>query len=202
MIQYPSRIFFSRWEKQDEENKWMYTSAHTLAVHAKQVFFKNYPSEIGWWKKWNVIELHGHQSPTLHFVEYENFGTHPFPKEIKRFAYYPNQKQVVELKIVDPYIIHESYKIVPKEGMGEQDPLKNPVDRKRWFERCIELYKDFQEHNLIEHPQAHYQSGWNSLLKIKGLGIFNLPDKSHPTQISGWKISPIEVHAEVSFGDL
>ena len=64
MIQYPSRIFFSRWEKQDEDNKWLYTSAHTLAVHAKHVFFKNYSSEIQWWKEWNVIELHGHQSPT------------------------------------------------------------------------------------------------------------------------------------------
>jgi hypothetical protein len=202
MIQYPSRIFFSRWEKQDDENQWLYTSAHCLAVAAKNIFLKTFKDELDWWKKWNVIELHGHAAPTLHFVEYALFGSHPFPQESRRFVFYPSQRQVVELKILDPYILHKSYLLIPEDGMGSQDPLNNPVDRKRWFERCDELYRDFDTHHLIDHPQAHYQTGWKELLNLKGLSVFNLPTEEKPTQIQNWKVSPIEVHAEVSFGDL
>lgn len=202
MLQYPSRIFFSRWEKQNDDNKWLYTSAHTLAVAAKRMFQKTFVDDLDWWSKWNVVELHGHHTPTLHFVEYELFGTHPFPKEVRRFAFYPSQKQVVELKILDPYLLHHSYKLVPETGLGKQDPLSNPVERKRWFERCEELYRDFADHHLIDHPQSHYKSGWDELLKIKGLSVINLPTIEEKNKISGWKVSPTEIHAEVSFGDL
>lgn len=204
MIQYPNRIFFSRWEEKDEENKWLYTSAYTLASAAKKYFHKAYADKediLDWWKKWNVIELQGYDSPRLAFVEYDHFGVHPFPKEVRRFVFYPESKEIIELKILDPYILHHSYKLIPQEGIGN-DPLKNKVDRKRWFGRCDELYRDFEIHNLVDHPQAHYLSGWEDLLKIKGLEVLNLPDRDHPFRIDKWSVQPIEVHSECSFGDL
>ena len=157
---------------------------------------------LSWWDKWNVIELHGHESPKLHFVEYEFFGTHPYPIEKRRFVFYPYDQEVVELKILDPFILHHSYLLVPHSGMGKKDPLKNPKDRKRWFEKCDLIYRDFDDQNLIDHPQAHYLSGWKELLKIKGLEVINLPNNENPLSIDNWKVQPIEIHAECSFGDL
>ena len=202
MIQHPNKIFFSRWEEKTEENKWLYTSAYTLASAGKKLYFKTFSEENKeWWAKWNVIELHGHKSPKLHFVEYEHFGIHPYPKELRRIVFYPN-KEIVELKILDPFILHQSFNLVPVSGLGEKDPLKNPKDRKRWFEKCDLLYRDFEDQNLIDHPQAHYLSGWNELLSIKGLEVVNLPTKDKPFSIDNWKVQPIEIHAECSFGDL
>lgn len=204
MIQYPNRIYFSRWEEATEESRWLYTSAYTLASAAKQYFMKTYaekPEIIEWWQKWNVIELHGYDAPRIAFVEYEYFGIHPFPKEIRRFVFYPQNKEIVELKILDPYILHHSHKLVPEKGI-KNDPLRNPKDRQRWFNKCTLLYDEFKQHHLIDHPQAHYVSGWKELLTLKGIEIINLPDEHNLNSIDNWKVQPIEIHAECSFGDL
>lgn len=205
MIQYPNRIFFSRWEDQTDDTKWLYTSAYTLASAAKRFFLQTYaknPATLAWWKNWHVIELQGYDSPKVAFVEYEYFGVHPFPKEIRRFVFYPNQKEVIELSILDPYILHKSHDLIPRTGMGKDDPFRNPKDRTRWFDRCEELYRDFAIHHLIEHPQAHYESGWKQLLELKGLDVRNLPDIENPLRMDKWNVQPVEVHSECSFGDL
>jgi hypothetical protein len=205
MLNYPNRIFFSRWEEQTEDNKWLYTSTYTLAAAARKFFRKTYgkkPDTLEWWSKWNVIELQDYDSPKVAFVEYEHFGVHPCPKELRRFVFYPNQCEIIELKILDPYILHRCHELIPTQGMGKQDPLKNPKDRTRWFSRCEELYRDFDVHNLVDHPQAHYESGWKQLLELKGLEVQNLPDEDHPLRMDKWIVQPVEVHAECSFGDL
>ena len=91
MLEYPGRIFFSRWEKPDEENGWLYAIAYRMAVRAKQAYFRKNPEGENWWNAWNVLEIHGRQNPRLHVVEYEHFGVHPFPEEKKRLVYYPQE---------------------------------------------------------------------------------------------------------------
>jgi len=200
MIQKPGQIFFSRFEKKNEENHWTYTSTYTLAIAAKKLFMESYPTDADWWKKWNVIELHGYEKPTLHFVEYPLFGVHPFPTERRRFCFYPYQRSIVELKILDPFILHHSFKLVPEKGFSG-DPLNNPKDRTRWFACCDELYHGLEKHNLVDHPQASYESGWRELLNMKGVAIRNLPDENTPMSISKWKVEIVD-GTQANFGDL
>ena len=202
MIQKPSRIFFSRWEEKNEDNQWMYMSAYTLASAAKRFFFARYPDDPSWWQSWNVIELHGYDNPKISFVEYDNFGVHPFPKEKRRFVFYPNERKIAELRILDPYLLHESYILIPEKGMGSSDPFRNPNDRKVWFRRCEELYMDFEQHGLLDHPQSYFLTGWNDILTLKGIEVINLPDKNEPMRIKDWKVQVTEIHAECNFGDL
>ena len=200
MIQKPGQIFFSRYEKKNEDNHWLYTSAYTLAVAAKKLFMQNYETEKEWWNKWNVIELHGFDQPTLHLVEYPLLGTHPYPVEARRFCFYPYERNLSELKILDPYVLHHSHQLVPKNGF-QNDPLSNPKDRKRWFEACDELYYQLAKHNLVDHPQSCYQSGWLELINMKGVAVKNLPTDGNPTSISHWKVEAAD-RTQANFGDL
>jgi len=201
MIQKPAKIFFSRWEEQNEENKWIYMSAYTLASAAKKFFFSHFEDK-DWWAKWNVIELHGYDNPKVCFVEYDQFGVHPFPKEVRRIVFYPREKKIAELKILDPYILHDSHLLIPEKGMGAQDPFKNPQDRKVWFRKCEELSHELRKHGLTDHPQAYFHSGWKEMLTIKGLEIINLPDAQNPKRMTGWSVEVTEINTDYSFGDL
>ena len=200
MISHPGRIFFSRWEQIHDKISWLYSSTYTLAVAAKKHFFNVYSSEKEWWDKWQVLELHGYNNPTLHFVEYKLFGRHPFPTEVRRFAFYPKANEIVELKILDPYILHRSDKLIPKEGIPGDDISKKL--RQKWFQNVEDLYIQMGHHNLIDHPQSNYESGWEDLLNLKGLMIENMPSEDNPFRVEGWKISPKEIQAEISFRDL
>ena len=203
MLEYPGRIFFSRWEKPDEDNGWLYGIAYRLAIRAKESYFNchNFSQNLEWWKSWNVLELHGWENPSLHIVEYENMGIHPYPKEVRRLVFAmdgsTNQYRLSEWPIKDPFLLHHSYKLIPEKI--KDDPLKNPQDRKRWFDLCKDLYAKIESHSIIYHPGAHQQSTWLQLQKLKKIKIINLPDDEFPFRLSGWDV--IEIDPEIGYAD-
>ena len=197
MLEYPGRIFFSRWEKPDEENGWLYGIAYRLALRAKEIYFNDSNNDPDWWDTWQVLELHGRENPRLHLVEYPHLAVHPFPEEKKRMVYYPTTNTLKSWDIKDPFILHYSHRLIPKELKG--DPLTNPQDRKRWEELCENIYAKIENHAIIYHPGAHQKSTWNQLQKMKKIKIINLPNEEHPFRLQGWDV--VEVDPEVGYAD-
>ena len=198
MIEYPGRIFFSRWEKPDTDNGWLYSQAYQLCVEARSLFFDDKNFENDDWKSWNVIELHGWENMDLHVVWFDMLGVHPYPEEKRRIVYRRDLKKLEELEIKDPFILHNSNQIVPKEKF-KGDPLTNINDRKRWHEKVDEFYIQIEKHAIIYHAGAHQKSTWDMLQKLKKIEILNLPDEDYPTRIDGWKI--VEVDPEIGYAD-
>jgi hypothetical protein len=199
MIEYPGRIFFSRWEKPTEESGWFYKIAYQLCTEARSLFMDTDEFENNDWKEWNVLELHGwHLNPQLHIVWYKGLGVHPYPEEIRRVVYHRKAAQLEELEISDPFLLHHSHKLIPDEPF-KGDPLTNPRDRARWKERVEEFYEQVQKHAIIYHPGAHQKSTWDKLQKMKKIEILNLPDDDYPTRIDNWEI--VEINPEFGYAD-
>ena len=197
MIEYPGRIFFSRWEDPRDENDWLYNLAFTLAYAAKDAFLKQFPDDEETWKTWNVMELHGDvimNRPVLHLVWYKGLGVHPFPEEKRRVIYLKDRHKIKELDINDPFLLHYSHRLVPDDKELEGDPLVNPKDRKRWRRKVEEFYQKLEESSVIYHPSVHQKSGWLNILYFRKIKIVNLPDEKNPTRIDGWDVVEISPH--------
>jgi len=203
MINSANKIQFSRWEQQEEENKWHYMNAYALCLSAKLKFETFFQEDLEWWGKWNVIELLPFNSGfCLNLVEYEMLGLHPFPKEIRRFHFNPFSDSLVELNIIIPTILHRSYELIPKTGLGKNENIANPRERKRWFVICEELYLDFDSYGLLSFPKAYTEIGFSELMAFKNLEIKNLPTL-HNKYISIWRITQVvDENIIGSFGDL
>lgn len=198
MIEYPGRIFFSRWEKPNKDNGWLYSHAYKLCVEARTLFFADKKFENEDWKSWHVLELHGWEDMQLHVVWFDMFGVHPYPAEKRRIVYHRASQQLEDLEIHDPFILHNSHQLVPREKY-KGDPLSNKNDRARWHEKVDELYIALAKHAIIYHPGAHQSSTWDMLQKMKKIEILNLPDEDNPTRIDGWKV--VEVDPEFGYAD-
>lgn len=199
MIEYPGRIFFSRWEKPDKDNGWLYGVAYRLCTEARTLFFKTVENANEEWKGWNVLELHGWDNPELHIVWYKHFGVHPFPEEEKRIVYRRDIGKLEDYEIKDPFLLHHSHKLIPDNISLKNDPLNNPRDRKMWFDRVQDFYEEINKHAIIYHPGAHQKSTWETLQAMKKIEILNLPDEDNPTRITGWKI--VEIDPEYGYAD-
>jgi hypothetical protein len=201
MIEYPGRIFFSRWEKPDQDNAWLYQTAYKLCVEARTLFysqeeFKEDTEDL--WTSWQVLELHGIENPRLHIVWYKYFGVHPYPEESRRIVYNREEQILEDWKITDPFLLHYSYKLVPEEPY-KGDPLRNPMDRRRWRTVVEDFYSQLEKHSIIYHAGAHQKSSWEYLQRVKKIEILNLPDEDNPTRIDKWKI--VEVDPEYGYAD-
>jgi len=199
VIEYPNRIFFSRWEKPDQDNGWLYSIAYKLCVEARIIFLKTVEDAEDLWDSWNVLELHGGSNPELHIVWYKHFGVHPYPEEYRRYVYAREKQEMIEFEIKDPFILHYSHKLIPKDTKLKKDPLVNPKDRKRWFDRVEEFYVELEKHAIIYHAGAHQRSSWETLQAMKKIEIINLPDEEHPTRIDNWKI--VDIDPEYGYAD-
>lgn len=198
MIEYPGRVFFSRWEKPDKENTWLYDQAYRLCLVAKKIFMESKQFENADWKTWNVIELHGWDNFTLHLVWYDMLGVHPYPEETRRVVLYESDGILEEYKIEDPFLLHYSHKLIPDEPL-RHDPLSNKRHRDQWKSQVEELYNELRKHAIIYHPGAHQKSSWEALQSLKRIEVINLPDEENPTRIHGWKI--VEVDPQIGYAD-
>lgn len=200
-----TKTIFSRFQVKTDENEWLYATAYSMAKSMKSLFMDKFAVELEWWDKWHTLELiQSRERIILALVEYESFGVHPFPKAKRSFVYCPIRADILELEIKDPFLLQESYKLIPKKGMGATDPLRNGKDRARWFTYCIELYKQFEDLNLLSLPEIYRKSSFQELLALKQVEIIDLPRPDAPSvaSIKPWRFTPIQNSIVGDFSDL